>query len=57
MATQKIIHYKIMVSTVFPAGHPRKGQRTYFKDKIELALGKFVACDIIEHDKPGIIHL
>jgi hypothetical protein len=57
MKTQKIVHYKIMVSTVFPAGHPRKGQRTYFKDKIELALGKFVACDIIEHDKPGIIHL
>ena len=57
MATQKIIHYKIMVSTVFPAGHPRKGQRTYFKDKIELALGKFKAGNIIEHDKPGIIHV
>jgi len=57
MATQKIIHYKIMVSTVFPAGHPRKGQRTYFKDKIELALGKFKAGNIIEHAKPGIIHV
>ena len=38
MATQKIIHYKIMVSTVFPAGHPRKGQRTWFVEQINEAL-------------------
>jgi len=44
MATQKIIHYKIMVSTVFPAGHPRKGQRTYFIPRIEEALGIIARC-------------
>ncbi len=44
MATQKIIHYKIMVSTVFPAGHPRKGQRTYFMPRIKEALGIKARC-------------
>lgn len=59
MKAKKIVHYKIMFSTTFPAEHPRKGQCTYFKDKIELAMRKtaFVSCGIIEHDKPGIIHL
>ena len=40
MKTQKIKRYRLGVSRTFPTTHPRKGELTYFKQKIELALMK-----------------
>jgi hypothetical protein len=45
---KKTIRYRLPVSTQFPAGHPRKGKPTYFKDKIEMALGRFERCCVID---------
>jgi len=50
MKAKKLTRYRIPVSVTFPQTHPRKGDRTYFKDKIEFAIGRFDACHIIEHD-------
>lgn len=35
MAKRKLLTYVLMVSRVFPAYHPRKGQYTFFKEAIE----------------------
>jgi hypothetical protein len=49
MNEKKLIRYRLPVSVKFPATHPRKGCRTWFDDKIELALNKFEACHVVDH--------
>ena len=39
---KKLKIYVIMVSRTYPAYHPRKGQQTYFVEKIQLALNMIV---------------
>lgn len=39
MKTQKIKRYRLGVSTTFPSTHKRKGEKTFFKEQIEMALG------------------
>jgi len=47
--------FVLTVSRVFPCTHKRKGEKTYFKDKIEMALGKFECGSVIEHDTNTVI--
>jgi len=47
--------YVLTVSRVFPCTHKRKGDQTYFKDKIEMALGRFERGSVIEHDTKSVI--
>jgi len=47
--------FVLTVSRVFPTTHKMKGKETYFKDKIELALGKFERGCVIEHDTKTLI--
>lgn len=35
--------YVIIVSPTFPSSHPRRGQSTYFKEKIDIGLGRYEA--------------
>lgn len=40
--------YVLTVSRYFPAKHPRRGDRTYFPDKICLTIGKYEEAKFIE---------
>lgn len=42
MKKQKLIHYEVAVSPCFPSTHVRKGEPTFFIEKIQLALGQLV---------------
>lgn len=42
MTAQKIVHYQVAVSPRYPSTHPRKGEPTYFVEKIQLALNLLV---------------
>ena len=51
MKPKKLIRYRIPVSVKFPATHPKKGEKTHFVTKIELALKRFEACTAYDHKK------
>jgi len=42
MKTQKLVHYEVAVSPRFPSTHKRKGEPTFFIEKIQLALNMLV---------------
>lgn len=42
MKQSKITHYKIPFTPEFLSGHPRVGEPTYFKEKIQLGLGLLI---------------
>lgn len=51
MKSKRLIRYRIPVSVKFPATHPKKGEKTHFVTKIELALKRFEACTAYDHEK------
>ena len=44
MKTPKIVHYQVVVSPRFQSDHPRKGENTFFIEKIFKAFNKIIEC-------------
>ena len=42
--------YVIILSRTFPKWHPRAGEPTYFKEQVEIALGKYAAVQILDEN-------
>lgn len=53
--SEKFVTYVLMLSKAFPANHPRKGEPTYFKDRLQNAgvpiTDPFWGADLIPDDK------
>ncbi len=43
---KKIIRYRLSVSVKFPATHPRKGEETFFKEKVQSSLKTEPFCKV-----------
>jgi hypothetical protein len=57
MKTPKIKRYRLGVSRYFPTTHPRKGEPTYFVDKIDNAIGSTESCNVIIHKFEGNVSI
>jgi len=51
MKAEKIKRYRLGVSRAFPTTHPKKGQPTFFIEKIFGAFGKVVECKFCDFEK------
>lgn len=57
MKTQKIKHYRLLVSRTFPANHPKAWQPTYFVEKINNAIGDTESCNVVVHARNGVLDI
>jgi len=57
MKAKKIKRYRLGISRTFPLTHPRKGESTYFIEKIDNAIGSLKDCTAIVHTPNGIVEI
>ncbi|MCK9627705.1 MAG: hypothetical protein M0R37_03835 [Bacteroidales bacterium] len=53
----KISHYRLSISRKFPKTHPRAGEQTYFKEKIDNAIGETQSCNVVIHTECGEVEI
>lgn len=57
MKEQKIKRYRLGISQNFPTTHPRKGEPTYFVEKINNSIGDTESCNVVVHSMNGDVDI